>query len=592
VTSAAIALRARAERIRVAASADVIALASVALLFALLSVLTWGTWGDLDSDTGYDVVAGMRVAHGELPYGDFTYYYGPLAPLATGLAAWIGGDGFAPAIVLGFAITIGLIAATYALARTFVGPLGSFLAAALTAAVAFIPNNYNFILPHTSSATIGTLLLVLLLLCLRRYALTTRTSWLLAVGGAAGLLTLTKPEVAAAGFAASIVWLVVRGRRGAELGRELAVFGAPAVGIPVAVYGFFLTQVSAHRLFLENLYPVDALNAGGDTLVKARMPLTVGSVAEVTGRLALYAAGCAILLLLAHRLEVRGRLERLPVVACGAAVLIAVAAALAQTDRLREAFYYFYGWIPAGAVVVVAILLVRARRESTFEVGKQTELAVAVALAVVAATSYGAFVTHGWRPQMAVYYIPLVAVFLVRLHLVDLARTRGAWALGTAWIVFLTATGTLVTLKDAHAESVTVRGPGGALTETPQEAALYQAALRKIERNTKPGEPILVAPIMTALYPLSGRKDVMPEISLIPSALPTRADQETAIHQLQRAHVRFAITDRRTWPGYGQTYFGGSFDRLLAQWLHHNFVRSSVLQIHGSPTRVLDVWTR
>jgi hypothetical protein len=52
--------------------------AVVALGFAALVVLTWGAWGDLGHDTGYDWVAAQRVAGGDLPYADFPYIYGPL----------------------------------------------------------------------------------------------------------------------------------------------------------------------------------------------------------------------------------------------------------------------------------------------------------------------------------------------------------------------------------------------------------------------------------------------------------------------------------------------------------------------------------
>jgi hypothetical protein len=59
-----------------AVSADTVAITALAVLTAVLVALTWGAWGDFGRDTGYDVVAGARVAHGDLPYRDFTYYYG------------------------------------------------------------------------------------------------------------------------------------------------------------------------------------------------------------------------------------------------------------------------------------------------------------------------------------------------------------------------------------------------------------------------------------------------------------------------------------------------------------------------------------
>ena len=66
-----------------------------------------------------------------LPYIDFVYYYGPLAPLLAGLVSAVAGPGIGTIVALGLAITALIVAGTYALARTFVGPLGAFLAAAL-----------------------------------------------------------------------------------------------------------------------------------------------------------------------------------------------------------------------------------------------------------------------------------------------------------------------------------------------------------------------------------------------------------------------------------------------------------------------------
>jgi hypothetical protein len=279
--------------------------------------------------------------------------------------------------------------------------------------------------------------------------------------------------------------------------------------------------------------------------------------------------------------------------ACGLAFVLALGVAVAKPDGLRRGFYYFYGWIPAGIVVAVVVLLVRFRRDRhSWDAGAQIQLAAAVALAAAAFTTYAAFVTHGWRPQMAVYYIPLAAIFLVRLHLAELARTRGAYVLGLAWLVFLVGTGTALTLKDAHAESATVTGPGGTLAAAPEDAALYRSALGWIESRTRPSDPIFVGPIMTGLYTLSGREDVLRQVSLIPSALPKPADERAAIATLQHANVRFAITDHRTWKGYGQTSFGESFDRILAGWIHDHFKHTTTIRSSGPTPRTLDVWTR
>ena len=592
MSEAAVAFRERVDRARVIASADAMALGGLALFAFALMALTWRTWGDLNSDTGYDALAGMHVAHGQLPYADFVYYYGPLAPFLTGLAALVGGDGLGPAIALGFLITFALIAATYAVARVFVRPLAAFIAGAFTAEVAFIPNNYSFVLPHTYAATLGTLLLLLIVLGVHRYAATGQVAWLVGVGALTGTLLLTKPEPAAAALIAVAIWLLARGLRGSRWVKESALVLAPVLAIPAAAYGALLTQISLHSLVLDNLYPKATLDAGGNALVKARMPLTAGSALTITGKLVLYAGGCAALLVLARGLMRRDRLGRFLLGATVVGALLVVAVAIAKPDGLRDGFYYFYGWIPLGAAVALVVVAIRMRRRPAWTPELEADLVLLTALTVVAATTYGAFVTHGWRPQMAVYYMPLVAVFLVRLHLVELARSRPAALLGAAWLVFLVGAGTMLTLKDAHAESATVTGPGGALAAPQPEAGLYNAAIREIEARTQPGDPIFVGPLLTGLYVVSGRENPLRQISLLPSALPTLADQRDAIARLDGAGVRLAITDRRKWKGYDQGAFGATFDRALARWLHQKFVHVTTLSTKGGDARKLDVWAR
>jgi Dolichyl-phosphate-mannose-protein mannosyltransferase len=576
MSAPAAAHRVGAARLPIAISADTIAVAGLAVVAVALAAVTWGTWGDLDSDTGFDLIAGARVADGDLPYRDFTYYYGPLAPALMGLVSWIAGTGVGPAVGLGLVVAVAIVAATYTLARSFVDPLGAFLAAAITAVVAFTPNNYSYVLPHTLGATLGTLVLLAFLLCLARFVRAERPGWLAAAGASAGLVALTKPEVTAAALAAAVAWLLVRGRSV----REAALLLGPALAIPLAVYGAFLAFLSPHTLLFENLWPREELAAGGDTMLRARMPMTLESFAKAGGRFLLYSAGAAALVLYARAIDRSGR--RAWLLAGGvlaAALLVTVAAA--KPDGLRDGFYYAWGWIPAGAIVAIAYVL--RRRLGALP------LAAAVALAVVAATTY-AFTLHGWRPQMSVYYAPLAAILLVRLHLVELARTRTAYRVGALWVAFLAAGGAYLAMNEAARETATVRGPGGSLAEAPAEAALYQRALDEIGARTAPGDPIFVTPLMTGLYVLSGHDSPLRQISSLPTALPTAADERDAIARLDRARVRLVITDSRSWKGYGHTTFGDSFQRDVAAWVERGFKRATT--IRGADDRTLQVWVR
>jgi hypothetical protein len=262
-------------------------------------------------------------------------------------------------------------------------------------------------------------------------------------------------------------------------------------------------------------------------------------------------------------------------------------------EALRHGLQFVYGWIPAGAGVAVVVCIVRFRRRSgAWTAREQVALALAAALAVYGATTYASFFLHAPSAQMAAYAAPLVAVFLVRVHLVDLARGRRGLALGLAWIAFLAAAGFGLTLKDARAESATVRGPGGTLADSPADAAAYQAAVGWVLRETAPGEPILLAPQMAWLYTLTGRENVLPELSLLPGALSTPEAERAAIARLEAEGVRLALVDRRAFTGYGHGGFGATFAPVLSNWLERNFVLTASVRADRTGGPMLELWLR
>jgi hypothetical protein len=210
---------------------------------------------------------------------------------------------------------------------------------------------------------------------------------------------------------------------------------------------------------------------------------------------------------------------------------------------------------------------------------------------VVALATYASFYAYSFSPQMAIYALPLAAPFLVRLHLSHLARGRTGVAAGAVWLAFLAAAGIGLTLHDDARESATIRGPGGAIAATPKDAPAYQQAVSWIEAHTRRGEPILLAPQLTWLYLVTERADPLPQLSLLPGALDGAAGQRKAIARLDAARVNVVVTEERELTGYGHTQFGGSFDRVLAAWIHRSFDRAAV--VHGQPGAPhLEIWSR
>jgi hypothetical protein len=570
--------RVRAHTRALVLSADGIAIASLTLLGVVLVALTWGTWGDLGRDTGFDLVAGSRVAHGQLPYVDFPYYYGPIAPFVLGLAAWIGGDGLAPAVAVGLAVAAALVGLTYALARSFVGALGAFLASAIVLGLAISPTNFSYVLPHTAAMTLGMTALLAMLVALARMPASPSRARLAVAGTALGVVSLSKPELEFAALAAAAAWCALR--RPAP--RGVAVLAAPAVAIPAVVYGAFLTQVSLHALLFDNLDPKAVLAAGGNKLLRLHAPMTPSSFAQHGWHVVLYGAGLVTLVSIAWAIDRSPRTARFALAALG---LVTALVAFDNLEATRSRLELVYGWIPGGAAIAAILVATRYRRLAEAGAG----LALTVALAVTGATTYAAFYFHAPRAQTAVYFAPLAAVFLVTLHLRMLSDSRTVALLGVCWLAFLGAAGVALAVKDAQAETLSVSGPGGTIKVAEADANAYRGALKTVDRLTKPGERVLFAPQLSALYTLSGRRDALPNISLLPGMLDGVRGEQQAIARLEAAHVRVLVTDRHSFTEYGNGSFGTSFDQTLAAWVAGHFHEAGTFP---GESHTLVVWRR
>lgn len=592
MSTASGALAARRDAVRVAVT-DRMMIIALSALVVLLAGLTWGTWGDLGSDTGYDFVASERVADGEIPYRDFPYFYGPLAPALGGLAALLG-DGIPAYVGLGLALAMGIIAATYAVSRLAASPLASGLAAAIVAALAFAPSNFSFVLPHTYSATIGLLGALVFVLGAGRFAVSGSRGWLWIAGAGGAVVALARPEFTLAVWIAGGLWLALRVRAGMGSWRDLLALVAPAAGVPMVVYGAAMALTSPRELVLENLYPLEQLAAGAGEVVRISAPLTAGSFAELAGRLVLYAIGVAALVILARMITSGGRLRAAALVALALAGAAGLLALVARPELVRYALEFAYGWIPAGALAALAVLLWRYRNRGRhpWSAVAQAELLVVTLLAVIAARSYAAFFAHATVPQQAVYAIPLGAVFLAWLHDRELGRSAPMRRIGAAWLAFLALSGLVLTVSDARDEPARVSGPGGTLAERPATGATYQDALDTILTKTGPGEPVLLAPQLTSLYTLSERTNPLPQISLLPGSLPEPADERTAVRRLDEAGVNLAIVNTRDLTEYGQGAFGETYYLELQKWLNRDFTRVATFDTDGETTVALDVWTR
>jgi 4-amino-4-deoxy-L-arabinose transferase-like glycosyltransferase len=139
-------------------------IAALGLCFAALTALTWRKWGVPEIDAGAELTTADLIRHGAVAYQDVRYYYGPLGLYSLALSFKLFGTSFTTAYAFGLAQAAAILAAFYALARHWLVPLSAGLATAVLLAIGFSGTSFNFVLPHTDSATFESLCLLLMLL--------------------------------------------------------------------------------------------------------------------------------------------------------------------------------------------------------------------------------------------------------------------------------------------------------------------------------------------------------------------------------------------------------------------------------------------
>ena len=583
-------------RVRVATISDAVALGGLALLCLVFVALTWRTWGSVPEDVGYDLSAAARTAHGSLPYVDYHYSYGPIAPLLLGGLFAALGVSLGVAQALGVLLATATVAATYGVARQRMAVLPSALAASVVVPVAFSSGGgspiFNDVLPHTFSAPIAALFTLGLLAAVSAYV-TRGLGWLLPLaGGALGLVAVTRPEAALAPAGAILVWLAVRAWAGRDARRSLReglTIALPAVVVSAVGYVPFLIAVGPRELVWQNLYPVDLLRAGGNTVISSTAPFTLHSGIVLAGYAALYAVIAFACVAVGRS---RGRAGLAWLIAAGVGLLALAALAARSGGGTNGALHHLtdlaYRPIPLlAAAAVVYTARPALRRSASWSSAGELDLLLAIFLFAASIRTYALFLPG----SDAIYTFPLAAILLVRLH-VALPRSTRTRLAGAAWIALAALTVAALGVRDAHHASYTVQAPHGAFRTTAAEGKPFSAALRIIERDTRPGDAVLVGPQLQALEVLSGRRSALPQLSLLPGALANPAAERQAIARLEAADVRVAVLDRRSLTEYGNGAFGSTFDRVLHHWVTTNFTHVATVGGSGDRPLELDIWER
>ncbi|HEX5593981.1 MAG TPA: hypothetical protein VFX35_11610 [Solirubrobacterales bacterium] len=555
--------------------ADALALAGLALGFLVLIVLTWKKWGNPALDAGAELTTAERVADGAVPYRDVRYFYGPLGLYGLAGSFQLFGASLTTAFSFGIALSAAIVGSFYALARQWLRPTVATVCAAMTMAIGFSGTAFNFVLPHSNSATVGLLCLILALLALCR-----ERPWLAGVAiGAAGL---TRPEFFGVAAGAAAVWLLAgltQRPRSAVLADALRI-GLPALAVPLVVLGAFAASVGAHRLLWENLWPVDFIRVAGFRSQEDWAPLTPASGASTLGRLLVYGGLLAALIAAVLIWRRRRGAARL----WAAVPPVAVVLALALIDATLRALGLFEGareavegeatdlilgmtWLPALAIVAALVTAVAVWRRDPPPLGRSwpdDAALVAVAL-LLGLRAYDAFNGEG---SYAPYYAAPLVLLAGILHQRIGARWPQARGAATAALAIAAAGLVIYPLAGLYSDNNTeVRTARGSFVANDASAPALQRTLDLIAARTEPGEPIFALPSDGGIYFMADRPPATYEVMFLPGLIDSATDERRTIARLEREHVKLTVLSARDFSAFGFRSFGSDYDPLLGKWI-------------------------
>jgi hypothetical protein len=561
---------------RIAAATDAQAAAVIGVFFVVLAALSWGAWGSPSVDAGHELTVASMIAEGHQPYLDIRYFYGPLGVYALGGTFAVFGASFTTAFAFGLVQAAAICAAFYLLARRLLDVVTACVATLIVAAIGFSGTAFNFVLPHTNSATFGLLTTLLMLLALSHKRLVLASL-------AAGLVCLTRPEFAAIAVLTLGAYLLGTWRQegwGPTL-RALPRLAIPGLLIAGGVYAVLAAEAGASQLFTENLWPVKMLSSAGFASQEAWAPKSleglVATLARAGAYLTLFGSVVAAAVLVAREHTTGERIKALWPLPFAVVLIGFVDLAwrvLGIWEPAREAVqeelsHLIIGmsWLPALGFIACVLLAVRFLKGKSAPITGNWafDLALVACAAALGARAYDAFTAEG---SYAPYYAPPLVLLLAVLH--DRVAKRWPQARAAATLALLAVALGLAAYAEGalypHEDTV-VHTARGTFKTTAASAPALQGTLNWIDSHTEPGEAVLAVPADAGIDFMSDRKVALYNPMFLPGLLYSHREEGEAIAQLEAEGVRYAVVDKRNFDNYPHEKFGIEYNRPFAAWI-------------------------
>jgi hypothetical protein len=581
-----------------------------ALTFAGLLAWSWRKWPDPLVDFGRELYIPWQITEGKVLFRDIASLFGPLSPYVNALWFRLFGMSLMSIALCNCAILAGTIGGIYHLLNASTDRVAA-ASATLTGVLLFgfsqylDVGNYNFITPYAHEATHGLALSVAALVAFY-HSVASRRTWLAFVSGlCAGLVLLTKPEIAGALGAsivvgiAYIVWLQAVD---SIHGRAAVLFCAGALAPAAAFLAYF---VAAGLSLAEASHAV----ANGWIVAFSTRVVRNAFYARVTGLdhpllNAWHMVQTFVGFLLFVGATVCLARWRPTTLASRAAALIVRAVFLTVTAFFVPRFEVSRAFPLIAFAGLAAALAIGARRRAGGTALQQLPLAMWCSFAVVMLAKmflntqvyhYGFYLALPATTVVVVVLVWLIPMAAARVMDPDVAR-RAKWlfvaavavaivphlALSNLW--FRTKTLPIGAGKDRFLAGT---GP------TQWQGEAVAEAVSWIANRTPRSATIAVIPEGVMINYLSRRRTSLPFVNFMPPEII--AFGESAIVAGWRAHPPdFVLIIERSTAEYGYASFGAAPDygQTTMQWIWSQYERIGMIggntsDASGPPIAVL-----
>jgi hypothetical protein len=563
---------------RVAPGEWVARLAIVAA-FAGLTIYTWAHWGDVVIDSGREMYVPAAMARGKVLYRDLWYPYGPLAPwLLAALFRWFGANLYV-LYAFGLATTLSFALLLFEISRRFLPYEFAFVISFCALLQSFQADIFNYILPYSYAATIGSLMgLACLCFTLRSISALSRWSWL-AAGLCAGLALLCKPEFGYACYATvafAIVMPAVAGPARAFVTNALLC--APGLGAGLAAYIWTGLRDGAPILLLEGVFRSQTryfMQTYGERWISDRgFRFHPSEVLQ-----ALVMLGLAILIWYLLARSVGWLMGHLWLLCCVVAAGIGAAAVLAMKMPFARALFahrYFTEfaafpagmfWLACGVFVWSTVTFLRRRTTGSLSLAVASVYALAVGIRIMAQVeprSYAIFYNSALFLLLVFVLVRLIDNAASQRPATIRSRLRLSLAcLYAAWLGLLL----MPYPKSLPARLVTDRG---VIYTRRAEAAIFPRVISFIDQSKAEGRTVLILPESASLYFFTGTDAPARWYYLHPGVLGPDEESEF-IAEIERQKVDFILLSNRRTAEYGSDYFGLDYNQRLYRWIEANY---------------------